>query len=148
MVILVIISGDIQLGIPAETLREPQSRISDVLDSILHVVGRNRGVKQQQAPKRIADAPRLLAPECDARVRCSFRVQPQEIHILSNYDPSRRCCECKMLAIFGPGQTCIRCCCYVDATTPKSIRERRRNLLVQMKGERHRSGCFLQPILF
>jgi len=40
-----------------------------------------------------------------------------------------------MLAIFGADQIRVRCCGYVDATTPKRIRENWRNLLVQMEGE-------------
>src|ERR1043165_6803101 len=35
-------------------------------------------------------------------MRCAFRVQPQEIHILSDHNPSRVRCECKMLPIPVP----------------------------------------------
>jgi hypothetical protein len=45
-------------------------------------------------------------------------MQPQEIHVLSNYDSSGGTRECKMLAIRAPEQTRVSGGCHVDATTP------------------------------
>lgn len=76
------------------------------------------------------------------------RVEPQEVHILRNDYSSGFRGEFQVFPIIGPAQSCVRRVSDIDVATSERIRERRWNVLVEMKRNRHRSGCFLQPLVF
>jgi len=59
-------------------------------------------------------------PESNAHMCRSFCVEPEEVGVRGNQNPSRSGRERKLCEIIGAGQTCIRCRGHVNGSTAKA----------------------------
>lgn len=104
-------------------------------------------MNQQKASQCFSDAARLRVPVRDAGVGYTLRMQPKEVNILSDYSASGLDRESETVSIFGSHETRVRGGRHVDAPVTEGICHRRGDVLVQMKGNTHLSGCFFQRLL-
>ena len=58
-------------------------------------------------------------------MRYTFRVQPKEIRVVGNHDPSRVGGVGKVLAIFGSFEAGVSRGCHVNASMAEGVRESR-----------------------
>jgi hypothetical protein len=77
----------------------PEAIQLEVVDSVLHIFRRQRGVNQYQPPQHFSKAARLRVAVQDTRVGYALRVKPKEVNVLSDHDTSCRGRECEMLPI-------------------------------------------------
>jgi hypothetical protein len=104
-------------------------------------------VYQQKASQCLSYASRLRVPVRDAAVEHTLRMESEEVNIFSDHYPSSLDREFEMVPIFGSHETRIRGSCHVYAPVTERIRQRRGDVLVQMKGNSHLSRCFFQRLL-
>ncbi len=60
-------------------------------------------------------------PVRDTRVRHTFGVQPKEIHVVTDHNPSGIGTVGKVLTIFGSFEASVYSSCYVNASMAEGI---------------------------
>lgn len=112
------------------------------LDSASHFLRRQQVMHQNHAAKDLSHGHRLLLAIGYARVGYSLGVQPEKIIVPRHYHTSGRSGKLKVLKVRRADQARVRGGGHVDVTSPKTVGDMGGDVLVKMKANGHRSGCF------
>jgi len=110
-----------------------------VFHPTLHLFRREGGVNEHQPAEQFTNAARLVAVY-DPSMSHAFRMEAQEIDVLGDYNTSSRSREGEVIPIGGPNKASVHRRRDINASMAEAIRKSRGDVLVQMKGNNHRSG--------